>query len=87
MQTGIDLVCGPEGELCACYHNGYELPSGEEITAYDGDFFVCWLDTEPKKAAGASTVDDPSLPIVTTLTPTSEENCAGLSVDGADTRQ
>ena len=36
MQTGIDLVCGPEGEVCACYHNGYELPSGEETTAYDG---------------------------------------------------
>ena len=25
MQTSIDLVCGPEGELCACYHNGWEL--------------------------------------------------------------
>ena len=28
MQTGIDLVCGPDGELCACYHNGWELQSG-----------------------------------------------------------
>ena len=24
-QTGIDMVCGREGEVCACYHNGYEL--------------------------------------------------------------
>ena len=30
MQTGIDLVCGLEGAVCACYHNGYELLSGEE---------------------------------------------------------
>ena len=25
LQTGLDLVCGPGGEICACYHNGYEL--------------------------------------------------------------
>ena len=56
LQTGIDLVCGPEGEVCACYHNGYELLSGEETTAYDGDFFACWLDTEPKEAAGTASV-------------------------------
>ena len=87
MQTGIDLVCGPEGELCACYHNGYELPSGEEITACDGDFFVCWLDTETKEAAGASAVDDPSLPTVATSAPTSEETCVGLLADGANARQ
>ena len=57
LQTGLDLVCGPGGEICACYHNGYELLSGEEATAYDGDFFVCWLDAEPQRstflAAGA----------------------------------
>ena len=32
-QTGIDMVCGPEGEVCVCYHNGYELLDGEETTA------------------------------------------------------
>ena len=59
MQTGIDLVCGPEGEVCACYHNGYELPGGEETTVYDGDFFLCWLDPEPKEATVAIMVNDP----------------------------
>ena len=42
-----DVVCGPEGEVCACYHNGQELLSGEVIIAYDGDFISCWLDAEP----------------------------------------
>ena len=50
LQTGLDLVCGPGGEICACYHNGYELLSGEEATAYNGDFFVCWLDAEPQRS-------------------------------------
>ena len=54
-QTGIDMVCGPEGEVCACYHNGYELLSGEETTAYDGDFFACWLEAEPQKATSVVT--------------------------------
>ena len=22
IDTGLDIVCGPRGELCACYHNG-----------------------------------------------------------------
>ena len=34
MQTGLRMVCGPGGEVCACYDNGYELLSGEEATAY-----------------------------------------------------
>ena len=29
-QTSIDMVCGPEGEVCACCHNGYELLSGRK---------------------------------------------------------
>ena len=37
-QTGIDMVCGPEGELCVCYHNGHELLNGDETFTYDGDF-------------------------------------------------
>ncbi len=54
MQTGIDLVCGPDGELCVCYHNGWELQSEEEATVHDGDFIVCWFDTQPKETAGGS---------------------------------
>ena len=23
--TGLDMVCGPQGELCACYHNGFSV--------------------------------------------------------------
>ena len=87
MQTGIDLVCGPEGEVCACYHNGWELLSGEEATAYDGDFFVCWFDTEPKEAAGAGAVEVPSLPSVITVPYPSAGDCVGPSGDGVDTRQ
>ena len=50
LQTGLDLVCGPGGEICACYHNGYELLSGETAIADDGDFFACWLDGEPQRS-------------------------------------
>ena len=50
LQTGLDLVCGPGGEICACYHNGYELLSGEAATVDDGDFFACWLDVEPQRS-------------------------------------
>ena len=24
-ETGLDIVCGPQGELCACYHNGFSV--------------------------------------------------------------
>ena len=24
-ETGLNIVCGPLGKLCACYHNGYQL--------------------------------------------------------------
>ena len=58
-QTGIDMVCGPEGEVCACYHNGYELLSGEDTTAYDGDFFACWLEDEPPQATSVETEGNP----------------------------
>ena len=49
LQTRLDLVCGPGGEICACYHNGHELLSEETVTADDGDFFACWLDSEPRR--------------------------------------
>ena len=50
LQTGLDLVCGPGGEVCACYHNGHELQDSEAVTAYDGDYFACWLDADPQRA-------------------------------------
>ena len=25
MDTGLDIVCGPHGELCECYHNGLPM--------------------------------------------------------------
>ena len=43
-QTGINIVCGPTGELCICYHNGWELHGAQETNVHDGDFIVCWLD-------------------------------------------
>ena len=43
--TGLDIVCGPQGELCACYHNG--LPLGDAQTEVsDLDFISCWLAEE-----------------------------------------
>ena len=40
--TGLDIVCGPQGELCACYHNG--LPLGNaQLEVADLDFISCWL--------------------------------------------
>ena len=35
-QTGINLVCGPSGELCICYHNGWELQGAKETNVRDG---------------------------------------------------
>ena len=29
MDTGLDIVCGPRGELCACYHNGLVMSHGQ----------------------------------------------------------
>ena len=39
-QTGINIVCGPTGELCICYHNGWELHVAQEANVHDGDFIV-----------------------------------------------
>ncbi len=87
MQTGIDLVCGPEAELCACYHNGWELLSGEESTVHDGAFLVCWLDIEPREAIGARTGDAPLTSPVTTVTYPSGGDCVSPYGDEADFRQ
>ena len=51
MQTGVDLVCGLTGELCVCYRNGQELSHESEVYTCDGDFFVCWFNDDPPKAA------------------------------------
>ena len=29
MNTGLDIVCGPHDELCACYHNGLPLSDAQ----------------------------------------------------------
>ena len=87
MQTGIDIVCGPEGEVCACYHNGYELLSGEETTAYDGDFFACWLEAEPQKVTGVAAEENPVESTASRWAPTVESNCSLPVAEGVDTRQ
>ena len=40
--TGLDIVCGPLGELCACYHNSLPLGTSPAEVA-DFDFISCWL--------------------------------------------
>ena len=41
-ETGLDIVCGPQGELCACYHNGFQLGL-TQLEVADLDFVSCWL--------------------------------------------
>ena len=41
-ETGLDIVCGPQGELCACYHNGFRLGFAQ-LEIADLDFISCWL--------------------------------------------
>ena len=43
--TGLDIVCGPQGELCACYHNGLPLDNAQTEVS-DLDFISCWLAEE-----------------------------------------
>ena len=54
METGLDIVCGPQGELCACYHNGFHLGSAH-LEVADLDFISCWL-AEEDTSTGASEV-------------------------------
>ena len=42
-ETGLDIVCGPLGELCACYHNGFQLGL-IQLEIADRDFVSCWLE-------------------------------------------
>ena len=53
-ETGLDLVCGPQGELCACYHNGFQLGFAQ-LEVADLDFISCWL-AEDNPLPGASEV-------------------------------
>ena len=41
-ETGLDIVCGPQGELCVCYRNGFQLGFTQQEVA-DLDFVSCWL--------------------------------------------
>ena len=52
--TGLDIVCGPQGELCACYHNGLWLGNAQTDVS-DLDFISCWL-TEDETLGSASDV-------------------------------
>ena len=53
-ETGLDFVCGPQGELCACYHNGFQLGFAQ-LEVADLDFISCWL-AEDNTLPGASEV-------------------------------
>ena len=85
-QTGIDLVCGPEGEACVCYYNGQEFVQQVEIPTFDGDFLSCWLEAAPHMPIGVVTEESiisapvgPVLPI--------GYNCSVPQVSGVDHAQ
>ena len=86
-QTGIDMVCGPEGELCVCYHNGHELLNGDETYTYDGDFLVCWLDGETSQASGMEAVGSLAASSVSEWIVTVEVNCSHAVDNTDDNRQ
>ena len=58
-----------------------------KATAYDGDFIVCWFDTEPKEAAVGSAAAISLLPVVETETYPTASDCAGPSGSVVDPRQ
>ena len=57
-QTGINIVCGPTGELCLCYLNGWELNDAQEVRVHDGDFIICWLDRDIDATTNVHLADD-----------------------------
>ena len=57
VQTGIHIVCGPTGELCMCYLNGWELSTAQDERVYDGDFVICWLDQDGESSARTQLAD------------------------------
>lgn len=52
--TGLDLVCGPHGDLCECYHNGRVLRS--TLAMHDLDFLSCWLDEQASERRDANSI-------------------------------
>ena len=58
-QTGINIVCGPTGELCLCYLNGWELSNAQESRVHDGDYVICWLDQDSDASAQGQLAEDP----------------------------
>ena len=59
-ETGLDIVCGLQGELCACYHNGFQLRL-TQLEVADLDFVCCWLVEED--SAGVSEVRNMHVPV------------------------
>ena len=86
-QTGIHIVCGPTGELCMCYLNGWELSNAQDARVYDGDFIICWLDQDSDPSARIQLAEDPlpGLNAEAYVVSNGTENCGPHSV--ADTRQ
>ena len=86
-QTGINIVCGPTGELCMCYLNGWELSNAQDARVYDGDFIICWLDRDSDSSARTQFAEDPlpGLNEEVYVVSNGTENCGSNSV--ADTRQ
>ena len=86
-QTGINIVCGPTGELCMCYLNGWELSNAQDARVYDGDFIICWLDRDSDSSARTQLAEDPlpGLNEEVYFVSNGTENCGSNSV--ADTRQ
>ena len=86
-QTGINIVCGPTGELCMCYLNGWELSNAQDARVYDGDFIICWLDRDSDSSARIQLAEDPlpGLNEEAYVVSNGTENCGPHSV--ADTRQ
>ena len=86
-QTGISIVCGPTGELCLCYLNGWELSTAQDERAYDGDFVICWLDQDGESSARIQLADGslPGLNEEAHVVGNGTENCDPHRV--ADNRQ
>ena len=55
LDTGLDIVCGPQGELCACYHNGRALTDASTNVA-DFDYLSCWLNDMESEARSTTDV-------------------------------
>ena len=75
MQTGIGLVCGQDGELCACYHNGRELVADATRDVDDADFLVCWEEPTEVASSSARVRSTGPSPLVLNLTNSNGVSC------------